>query len=372
VSNAVDLDVRTIESADWAELYVTARPPGGASAENQAAALFSSIAETLHSAGARLFQERIFATADAMPVAMSARGQAYGDLDDGIAPAQLAVPQGTRGPLAGVQVHAVRGPVQPQPICSRSPCCGRYSEKRDIRFLSISGMTSPRRGTATQQAWAMLGKTECPLHAVGGDVLTVVRTWMWLGDILSWYDEFNETRNRFFRQHRLINEDRRRVRLPASTGIGIGPADGSKCAIGLFAVVGAEASSEFLLAGGCQQPAFNYGSAFSRASRSVTPAGEAVFVSGTASIDSSGRTEHVGDPERQIDAVIEYVRAVLLQTHCRDEDVVQSLVYCKTPEVEELFLRRYGDLTWPCITTIADICREELLFEVEATAIPRQ
>lgn len=218
----------------------------------------------------------------------------------------------------------------------------------------------------------MLGKAECPLHVVGGDIQTVVRTWMWLGDILSWYDEFNEARNRFFHRHRMIDEDRRNVQLPASTGIGIGPADGSKCAIGLFAVVGAEASSEFLLAGGCQQPAFDYGSAFSRASRSVTPAGEAVFVSGTASIDSSGRTEHVGDPDKQIDTVIEYVRAVLLQTHCRDEDVVQSLVYCKTPEVEELFLRKCSDLTWPYITTIADICREELLFEVEATAVPRR
>ena len=365
------MDVRTIESADWAELYITAKPRSDASGEDQAAEVFSAIAETLHTADARIFQERIFATAQAMPGVMSVRGPAYGDLDDGIAPAQLVVPQGARGQVAGVQVHAVRGPVQPSPICARSPCCGRQIEKGDIGFVSVCGMTPPRRGTATQQAWAMLGKTECPLHVAGGDILTVVRTWMWLGDILSWYDEFNEARNRFFRQHRLIDEDHCNVRLPASTGIGIRPADGSKCAIGLFAVVGAKVSSEFLLAGGCQQPAFDYGSAFSRASRSITPAGQAVFVSGTASIDSSGRSEHVGDPEKQIDATIQYVRAVLQQTHCRDEDVVHSLVYCKTPEVEELFLRKYARLQWPHITAIADICREELLFEVEATAFPR-
>ena len=217
-SNALNMDVRTIESADWAELYITAKPRSDASGEDQAAEIFSAIAETLHATGARIFQERIFATAEAMPGVMSARGPAYGDLDDNIAPAQLVVPQGACGQVAGVQVHAVRGPALPGPICARSSCCGRQIEKGDISFVSVCGMTPPRRGTATQQAWAMLGKAECPLHVVGGDILTVVRTWMWLGDILSWYDEFNETRNRFFHRHRLIDEeDHRNVRLPAST-----------------------------------------------------------------------------------------------------------------------------------------------------------
>jgi enamine deaminase RidA (YjgF/YER057c/UK114 family) len=218
----------------------------------------------------------------------------------------------------------------------------------------------------------MLGKVECPLHMAGGDINDVVRTWMWLGEILDWYPDFNVTRNRFFKQHRLINEGPANVRLPASTGIGIGPAAGGRCTMDAYAVVGAHASSEFLLAGGCQQPAFNYGSAFSRASRSITPAGEAVFVSGTAAIDSSGKSEYPGDPERQIDATLEYVRAVLSQTHCHDQDVVQSLVYCKNAEVERVFRSRYPDFPWPHLVAIADVCRPELLFEVEATAVVRR
>ncbi|HOI54888.1 MAG TPA: Rid family hydrolase [Phycisphaerae bacterium] len=365
------ITVRTIQDGPWAEFYITATPPEGFEPESQAGELFAGIAGTLRDADARIFQERIFSRADLMPRLMDARAHAYGDLADSVPPTRLAVPAGQAGPVAGVQVHAVRGPQRPEPMCDQDACCARTIRKGDLAFVAVSGLAASHHDSPpADQAWAMLGKALCPLHMVGGDVSDVVRTWMWLGGILDWYGDFNATRNRFFKQHRLINEGPNNVRLPASTGIGIGPVGGAQCAMDVYAVVGARARSEFLLAGGCQQPAFNYGSAFSRASRSVTPAGEAVFVSGTAAIDSAGHSEHPGDPARQIDATFEYVRAVLRQTHCRDEDVVQSIVYCKTPEVERVFRSRCGDLAWPHITAIADVCRPELLFEVEATAVP--
>jgi len=367
----VTITVRTIQDGQWAEFYITATPPEGFEPESQAGELFAGIAGTLRDADARIFQERIFSRADLMPRLMDARAHAYGDLADSVPPTRLAVPAGQAGPVAGVQVHAVRGPQRPEPMCDQDACCARTIRKGDLAFVAVSGLAASHHDSPpADQAWAMLGKALCPLHMVGGDVSDVVRTWMWLGGILDWYGDFNATRNRFFKQHRLINEGPNNVRLPASTGIGIGPVGGAQCAMDVYAVVGARARSEFLLAGGSQHPAFNYGSAFSRASRSVTPAGEAVFVSGTAAIDSAGHSEHPGDPARQIDATFEYVRAVLRQTHCRDEDVVQSIVYCKTPEVERVFRSRCGDLAWPHITAIADVCRPELLFEVEATAVP--
>jgi hypothetical protein len=79
---------------------------------------------------------------------------------------------------------------------------------------------------------------------------------------------------------------------------------------------------EYFQAGGKQRSAFEYGSAFSRASRAVTPADRTVFVSGTASIDQNGQTVK-------------------------------------------------GTLDWPWITLIADVCRPELLLEIEVTAVPR-
>ena len=114
-----------------------------------------------------------------------------------------------------------------------------------------------------------------------------------------------------------------------------------------------------------------YGSAFSRASKAVTPAGHTVFISGTASIDTEGRTTHIGDAECQIKTTIENVRAVLKDMDCTDEDVVHIIAYCKTAEVEKIFETYKKALNWPWITAICDICRHDLLFEIEATAMPK-
>jgi enamine deaminase RidA (YjgF/YER057c/UK114 family) len=194
---------------------------------------------------------------------------------------------------------------------------------------------------------------------------------MWLGDILSWYDDFNHIRNKFFTERGLIGRGSRQS-MPASTGIGLGPAFGGSCAMDLAAVLEPTDSIQFLEAVGKQQCAFDYGSAFSRASRVITPAGETVFVSGTASIDAAGATTNIGDARGQINTTIENVRAVLGDMHCADEDVVQVVAYCKTTEVAKFFDSSKAPLAWPWVTVICDICRPDLLFEIEAAAMPRK
>ncbi|MHC4496527.1 MAG: Rid family hydrolase, partial [Planctomycetota bacterium] len=150
-----------------------------------------------------------------------------------------------------------------------------------------------------------------------------------------------------------------------------GPADGGHCAMDLMAVLEPTHCTQYLQVTGKQHCAFEYGSAFSRAARSVMPAGDAVFVSGTASIDADGTTTHVGDPAGQIDATIEAVRAVLSEMQADEKDLVHVIAYCKTTEVEKIFEDSRKALSWPWITVICDICRPELLFEIEATAMPR-
>jgi enamine deaminase RidA (YjgF/YER057c/UK114 family) len=138
----------------------------------------------------------------------------------------------------------------------------------------------------------------------------------------------------------------------------------------LTAVLEPADTIEFLGAMGRQHCAFDYGSAFSRASRASSPAGETVFVSGTASIDAVGATIHIGDARGQIETTIENVRAVLRDMNCQDSDVVGVVAYCKTAEVEGVFEEFKHRIDWPWATSICDICREELLFEVEAAAMP--
>ena len=140
----------------------------------------------------------------------------------------------------------------------------------------------------------------------------------------------------------------------------------------LIAVLEPVDCTKYLQAGGKQQSALDYGSAFSRASKTDTPAGQTVFVSGTASIDADGETTNIGNAAGQIKATIENVQAVLSDMDCVDEDVVHVIAYCKTTEVEKTFNSSFRDtLPWPWITVICDICRDDLLFEIEATAMPR-
>jgi enamine deaminase RidA (YjgF/YER057c/UK114 family) len=217
----------------------------------------------------------------------------------------------------------------------------------------------------------MMEKADAALKQFGADFLSVPRTWMWLKDILSWYDDFNHVRTKFFTERRLIGAGTRQS-MPASTGIGLGPADGGNCAMDLIAVLEPTDCTQYLQAAGKQQCALEYGSAFSRAARSIMPAGQTVFVSGTASIDANGVTTHIGDASGQIATTIGNVRAVLADMHCKDEDVVQAVAYCKTTEVEKIFNASKGALDWPWLTAICDICRPDLLFEIEATAMPKQ
>lgn len=60
-----------------------------------------------------------------------------------------------------------------------------------------------------------------------------------------------------------------------------------------------------------QCPTCDYSSSFSRAVEISNPDYRRLFVSGTASIDPSGKTAHVGDVDAQISLTLEIVEAIL-------------------------------------------------------------
>ena len=369
----VHIDTRTIESSGITEIYISATPQRNAPPAELAEQIFSGVSDVVRSAGARILQERLFATKQVMDILSAARSRTYQgwDFDDGVAPSLLVGDEGTCGPIAGVQVYAVSGDVQTEVIDIDSRPCGRVLRAPNHTLLTLSGVSMPRLPAATEQARACLEKAEAMLKKYGTDFLSVARTWIWLNDILAWYDDFNSVRNKFFTERGMIGEGTRQS-MPASTGIGLGAADGSDCAMDLFAVLKPANSTQYLQAGGKQKSAFEYGSAFSRASRTATPAGQTVFVSGTASIDAAGATTNIDDAAGQINATIENVRAVLRDMNVTDDDVVHIIAYCKTTEIERVFNSIKGKYNWPWITTICDICRPDLLFEIEATAAAKK
>jgi len=360
-----------LESKNAAEIFLTAVPDPSLGLAEQAEALFADIRKVLQARGAHLLQERLFAGKSAIPAALAARGRAYGPLDDGVSPVLLAVPMASGSGIAGVQVHAVRTKETPRIVRLGGEPCGRTLTLDGLEYVALSGLVAPEAGTAkADQGRAVFTKTAAALREAGCSMKSVVRTWLWLGDILAWYDDLNRVRNQFFHECGLLDGDPRAIQLPASTGIGVRPAGAAECAVDAIAMTGPRASIEFFRDAGNQRSAFNYGSAFSRSSRAVTPAGKTVYVSGTAAIDAAGATIFVDDARGQIGNTIDNVRAVLRDMGCGDGDVVQAIAYSKTPEVEKVFREGWADLGWPCLSVIADVCRDNLLFEVEATACP--
>lgn len=365
-----NLEIRSVESASANEIYISATPGEAVQLYDQAREIFSGVSDILRSKNAFILQERIFSTLAATETIRRARSEVYGELHDGVAPSFLVAAEGSTGPIAGVQIHAISTNNKPQVVSLDQTACGRILHAPGCTLLTLSSISAPQAGNNTEQARIMMEMGESVLKQFGADFLSVPRTWMWLKDILSWYDEFNKVRNDFFTERGLIGDGTRQS-MPASTGIGLGPDNGGHCAMDLIAILEPADCTQYLQVTGKQHCALNYGSAFSRASKATMPAGQTVFVSGTASIDAEGATTHIGDASGQINATIENVRAVLAEMQCSEKDLVHVIAYCKTTEVEQVFNSLKGNLDWPLITVICDICRPDLLFEIEATAISR-
>ena len=96
--------------------------------------------------------------------------------------------------------------------------------------------------------------------------------------------------------------------------------------------------------------------------------GRRLFISGTASIAPDGSSAYPDDPAGQVACTMEAVAAVAAQAGGRLEDALRGIVYWHDARCLPLFAawcRAHGLTTLPAVTAAADICRSELIFEVE-------
>lgn len=229
-------------------------------------------------------------------------------------------------------------------------------------------LSAPREA----QAASVFENIEAALQSVGFGFHDVVRTWLYLDKLLEWYDPFNRVRDAFFESRRVFGGF-----VPASTGIGSANTTGSAIIAGALAMrpkPGA-AVTRGMLDSPLQCPALDYRSSFSRAAEIVTPEGRTVFVSGTASIAFGGETAHVGDPEKQIALTMDVVSAILATRRMTLRDTSRAIAYIKRPEYRPLWQRWLADHGLPADLAqevIADVCRDDLLFEIELDAVSRR
>ena len=240
------------------------------------------------------------------------------------------------------------------------------------RYALVAGVgPSDTRATPYEQVLSAFENLEHRLRACGMDFSDVVRTWLYGADMLDWYGELNRARRDFF--------DARGVHdrlLPASTGIGWSSGTEAKIVMGAFAVRGKQpgAVETEALPSPLQCPATSYGSCFSRAVEVRTPSWRRVIVSGTASIEpGSGEVAHAGDIAAQIDCTLRAVSAIYESRGLALSDMTGALVYLKDESYRtdwEAWLERHPEFPRAHSRAIvADICRDEWLFELESDAL---
>lgn len=195
----------------------------------------------------------------------------------------------------------------------------------------------------------------------------VARTWLYLDQILEWYGDFNLVRKDAFDRFELYSHS-----MPASTGIGASNLSGAALTAGAWAMapLRPDARVEQVISP-LQCSARDYGSCFSRAVEIVCPDLRRLMVSGTASISRDGITEHRGDFWEQMARTFEVVDAILESRGMGWKNVSRATAYLrhvKDAAACDEFLALRG-LKLPLIITRADVCRDDLLFEIELDAL---
>jgi enamine deaminase RidA (YjgF/YER057c/UK114 family) len=270
--------------------------------------------------------------------------------------------------LFGVHLWAISGRTA-QPLVVGGRRLGTAFEDGYARYCRLVGLlpTNPTVGRP-EQAQTMFQQMEAGLHSGGMAFSDVLRTWFYNDDILRWYREFNVVRTTFFQEQKVFEG-----LLPASTGVAGRNALGAALLSGLIAVRSDEEGVRaFEVPSPLQSSATTYGSSFSRAVELELPDLRRLYISGTASIDEHGKTVFLGDCEAQVRQTMEVVQAILHSREMDWGDVIRAVVYFKRAKDAPLFEKyrqESGVPSFPAITVENDICRDELLFEIEVDAV---
>lgn len=231
------------------------------------------------------------------------------------------------------------------------------------------------------------------LGSVGASFEHVIRTWLYLGGIVDGdgdqqrYKELNRARSDFYENIRFLKDylpNERGAVYPASTGIGV---DGRHLIMSCIAL---QTNRRDIVAvpleNPRQTPAFGYdpkyspkSPKFSRAMALSCGSYATIFVSGTASITNS-ETQHIGDVEKQTEETLDNIAALISEDNLARhhlprlgttlDQLALVRVYIKRAEdyakVRAVCDRRIGEV--PTIYAVADVCRPELLVEIEGVA----
>lgn len=269
-------------------------------------------------------------------------------------------------PIAGIQVFAFTGEAEPIFVDGRA--IGSVFQEGGLRHCLVGGLSPlANLGSRGRQTAVTLEQLQSVLASAGFDFSDVIRTWFFLEDILSWYDEFNRVRTRIYSGVKFQAGS-----LPASTGVGAKNPNQSALALAAWAVrpQGSDTGA-YEVASPLQCPAPAYGSSFSRAMEINSRCSRQLLISGTASIAPGGQTLWPGDTKKQIELTMDVVEAILRARGFDFTDLNRATAYFKHPHDISVFQEWCREHHFDFSQVVAShcaVCRDDLLFELEADA----
>jgi enamine deaminase RidA (YjgF/YER057c/UK114 family) len=270
--------------------------------------------------------------------------------------------------ITGTQFIAISG-TELHPVMDGDRKVGNWYDTEDARYCLLGDIRADDLTLGREeQALAVFEKMEALLKQADMEFTDIARTWIYLNNLLEWYDEFNVVRTQFFKERGTFEK-----MVPASTGIGAGSAAGEEMVCALWAVKPKDDKVKiFAVPSPLQCPAVDYKSSFARAVEVDQPGSRLLTISGTASIEPGGKTVHLDDTEKQIKLTMEVVHAILESRDMDWKDTCRAIAYFKDADEAHL-LEKYcvennlPDL--PVAISHADVCRHDLLFEIELDAV---
>lgn len=377
--------------------YAAIVPQGGATYAEQAADIAEQIRRQFKGSGRKIVRQTVFlGDAERLDEVAALFAQNFGDS----LPLTAYVAQAPAdGSLLTAEIAAVS--VADAQVRRISPQLTTVSHN-GITFVhthadAFQNGRAPRENSYADTR-AVLEENLALLKQGGARLDQVFRTWFYMGSIVApdsraadheqRYKELNRARTDVFGDTRFL-ESSLKIQpafdvYPASTGIGMG---GEDIALGTTAILTERRDVYTLpLENPRQTPAFDYARhyspespKFARAMAVIYDDTADVYISGTASITAS-ETQHIGDTAKQTEETLLNIATLISADnfaasgfpgygatlgelaavrayvkHAADYETVRAVCERQLPGV-------------PVVYTIGDVCRDDLLVELEAVA----
>lgn len=220
----------------------------------------------------------------------------------------------------------------------------------------------------TQELFSSIDST---LSHYGYDIKSnTVRTWIFVRDIDNYYGGMVKARRELFQQIGLSAD----TRYIASTGIEGKSADPHSL-VTIDALSIGNIKEEQIIrmeAPKNLSKTIVYGVTFDRGTRLRFGDRSHLYISGTASINSEGKTIHIGDVRKQTMRTIDNIEALLEPHGATLEDMQYMILYLRNPKqyplIEDILSSRIPENT-SLIAVEGAVCRTSWLVEMEGVAI---